>query len=236
MAVLNYRIAKEPIEAVIKLTGGGGVTSVAVLTSLSLVTGSIIYLLFRSLVYDTYVMSWLDAYCDPRQTYRTWIIDVLKKDNIAMNTSKAQHIANIIDNKKMGKAFYTDNIRRAYAGTFLLYLAGILGVITGLLFFFLLKPSWSNQGLHYLKPHAVFVFGIICLWAGFTLDARQSEHGALALRERTPDWEVYRVARRIGLKESTSDIEPKSASSRSTAKPAPNEQTQEFETESTQVK
>ncbi len=208
-AILDYRMAKRPIQAIVELTGGGGVTSVAVLTSLTLVTGSIIYFLFRSLIFDIAVMRLVDGYCGlwKRQTYRTWVIGVLKKYDFKISTSKAQHIAKIIDNKKLGKDFYTDKILRAYSGTFLLYLAGILGVIISGLFLWHLEPSRSDQALYYLEPWQVFVFGIICSIAGLVLDARQSEHGALALMERTSDREVLDVAMKIGLIDRRSEID-----------------------------
>ena len=208
MALLNYRVAKRPIEAIMELTGGSGVTSVAVLTTLSLVTGSLIYFLFRSLIYDVFVMRLLDLYCRwrSRPTYRTWVIDVLKPRNIS--TSGAQHLASIIEREKLGEDFHTDIIRRAYAGTFLLYLAGILGVITPALFPNWLGLSLSDLGLlHYSKLNAVLVFAIVCWLAGFFLDARQSEQGALALRAETDNWEVFDLAMELGLIDPPSDTD-----------------------------
>ena len=197
MALLDYDKAKVPLEHIIESTGGGGAASIAVLATLLIATSTLIYFLYRSLIYDRYVMDWLDTYCrgKERQTYRTWVIDTLK-DKKKVTTLQAQNLAILLDKEKLGDKHYTGSLRRAYAGTHSLYLAGILGFLTYLSSFLWLDLS---QPYILLRLLLLILFAGICLVAGFLLDASQSEQGALALRAKTNDVEILDAARKIGL-------------------------------------
>jgi hypothetical protein len=183
----SFLYACDPVAAGELLESAGTIGA----TLIVLVAGSVIYLFYRPLVYDTLLVRVQDALRRKSDNYRTFL-----KKNYDLSTSAAQLAWFELRDRHFIKRY--EHIHATASGIHLLYISAVLGIAFGVWQTAIQRP---RHGL------ALLGFSAAAFAAGFLLD-RDYENRELGLLKSLPRQEVDCVASLFSTVERDASAEP----------------------------